>query len=246
MKQTLFLILLCILLPDTVLQAQVRMELYGDFQMGIPLDEFDDKLNDLGFGGAGGLLLGLEGTPFQVGVELGGMTFQRRRTDYTLVIDQGPFTEFLDRRLVVKNSAFLGHLVLRIKPPVDFVLQPYLDGMFGFKNFFTRSNLYDTQVPDDKILIDSRSLENDIALSYGGALGAHLDLSGGSGGILLDLRCAFLFGSRLDFLVLDNSMDVLDPDNVEDVLIPRSARTNMILPQIGLHFLFNRMGEAED
>jgi hypothetical protein len=246
MKHPLFFALLFCMLSGPMLRAQLQVELYGDFQLGIPLDEFDDKLNDLGFGGSGGLLLGLEGTPFQLGVELGGMVFQRRSTDYTLVIEQGPFTEFLDRRFVVKNSAFFGHLVLRAKPPLDFVLQPYLDGMFGFKNFFTRIKLYDTQIPDDKILLDSRSLENDIALSYGGALGVHLDLSGGSGGILIDFRCAFLFGSRLDFLVLDDSMEVLDPDNVEDVLIPRSARTNMILPQIGLHFLFDRMGGPED
>jgi len=245
MKYPSFFALLIALHFGIPLPAQLTWDLYGDFQIGVPLDEFEEKLNDVGFGGAGGLLFGLEGVPFQLGVELGGMVFQRRQTDYTLVIDQGPFTEFLDRRFVVKNSAFLGHLILRVKPPLDFPVQPYLDGLFGFKNIYTRVKLYDTQVPGDNVLLDSRSLENDIALSYGGSLGVHLDLSGGTGSILFDLRCAFLFGSRLDFLVLDDSMEVIDPDNVEDVLVPQTARTNMILPQIGLHFLLNRMGEKE-
>ena len=236
MIRTLFLVFL----PLGAVHAQFSVDFYGEFQVGIPQGDFRKKVELNGKGFAVGVLFGDTRLPVQFGAELGLQFFRRVFLNYSHgQILPSPIN--IERQMVIKNTLFLGHAVFRVKPPLDFVLLPYADGMIGLKNTYTRIKLNDNLDPNQPILIDSRTENEDLAFSYGGAIGVQWSLSGGAeSGILLDFRCAFLPGSRVDFLADPDGLGQIDQledyDNIESLLEPRTAKSTLIMPQVGVIF----------
>lgn len=219
----------------------VVAHLNGNFQMGIPMDEFRDNLNDIGFGGGGLLIFKIGETPVYTGIELSGMVFDAESTDYTVNI--GGFFE--DYELKTNNSIFLGHAVLRFAPTTTFPIRPYFDGMIGFKNLYTRTRLIDLDDVDQDDGDNSRIESGDWAFSYGGAVGVQLDIFGNPG-ITLDLRCAYLPGTNASYLVRKPVTDNVIFDEPIDAFERKNSITTILLPQIGVSFDLGVLGSEED
>jgi len=212
-----------------------RMYLNGNFQLGIPQQDFKENLDRVGIGGGALLLFQLGKMPLYAGAEFSGMSYDRESIDYTVNI--GGFLR--DYELRTSNSIFMMHGVLRIQPDLNGPIQPYLDGMIGTKNLFTRTRLIedDNDGDPDNNDEESRVETGDWAFSYGGALGIQIDISR-SQGILLDLRCAFLPGANASYLVRKPG-DNVNYDEPIDAFEEKSSPTTLLMPQIGLTFLIS-------
>jgi hypothetical protein len=209
----------------------VGVHLNGNFQMGIPIDEFSNNLNDVGFGGGGLIVFKIGETPVYAGIELSGMIFDAETIDYTVNI--GGFFE--DYELKTNNSIFLGHAVFRFAPTITFPIRPYIDGMVGFKNLYTRTKLINLDDLDQDNNEDSRIDSGDWAFSYGGAIGFQFNIFGNPA-ITLDLRCAYLPGTNASYLVRKAGSDNEVFDEPIDAFEEKSSITTLLMPQLGITF----------
>ncbi|MDX1531667.1 MAG: outer membrane beta-barrel protein, partial [Rhodothermales bacterium] len=168
--------------------AQAQLYLNLDVQGGVPVDDFEDELDDVGFGVAGTVLYGLAPLPVAVGVEGGVLTYGRQARALPAQIDEG--AAFLGE---VEMTNRIGHLyaVLRLQPGSG-AFRPYLDGLVGFNHFATQTTT--TQrvflADEDLELIDladaaefeERTVSNDFddfAFSYGAGAGVLIRLAAG-------------------------------------------------------------------
>jgi opacity protein-like surface antigen len=137
------------------------------------------------------------------------------------------------------NILFL-HGMLRIKPDVNFFVQPYFDGLIGYKVLYTRTKLVDLLADEDRVL-ESETNQSDWAFSYGGAIGVQIDLSRRKN-IYLDLRCAYLPGASAQYLVRREDTGQVFDEPIE-AFEEKSSPTAVLLPQIGVTFEFWKFTE---
>lgn len=202
-----------------------------NFQVGVPVDEFSDNLNSVGIGGGGHVVFRLGKTlPFYAGIDLAGMSYDRESQKYN--INVGGFTERYTLR--TSNSIFLGHVMLRFSPDLGAPVKPYIDGMIGTKNLYTRTRLIDDDSFDEEDY-NSEVERGDWALSYGLALGLRLQVFRKSPEITIDLRCAYLPGANATYLARRQN-DSGPYDLPIDAFEEKSSTTNLLIPSIGITF----------
>lgn len=198
--------------------------LNGNFQLGIPIESFRQNLDRTGFGGGGLLLLQIKRLPVYGGLELSGITYDSESIRYAANV--GGFNQ--DYKLVTRNNIFLGHAVVRFQPPVNFLIQPYVDGMVGFKNLYTRTTLQNQDTEES----DGETDQHDWAFSYGGAAGIQLYLFKNKA-ICIDLRCAYVPGANAKYLIRRD--DTNGPFNDPlDAFRETASPTTILMPQIGV------------
>ena len=212
----------------TVARAQTTQpRVSANFIIGIPVNEFADNVDNLGFGlgVTGGI--GFDSLPFMIGLDLGYMIygFERRSEPFSTTIP--------DVRVDVEttNNIFLGHLVFRVQPQTGTV-QPYIEGLFGFKYLFTRTSIQN--IPNDAEIASSTNFD-DFASSYG--VGGGIDFSVFAGErttIMVHVGCRYLFGSTADYLER-GSIERQNGQVQFDVI---TSRTDLVMPQVGATFVF--------
>lgn len=236
----LFILILFTLAANAQDQVYPQFHVNGNFQVGIPLEDFRDQLDDIGFGGGGLFLVQAGNTPLSAGVELSIMGYAIETARYDVRV--GGF--FKDYELQTSSNIFLGHFVLRFQPATSFPVKPYFDGMVGFKNLFTSTTLTDRDIGET---LESGTDESDWAFSYGGAVGLQFTLSQNSG-IVLDLRCAYLPGSNASYLTRKKETGT-NPDYNDpiDAFEEKTSPTLLLLPQIGITFkgLFSKENDED-
>ena len=195
--------------------------------IGIPANEFADNVDNIGFGlgVTGGVGFGT--LPIMIGLDLGYMVYgiERRSEPFSTTIP--------DVRVDVEttNNIFQAHLVLRVQPQTGAV-QPYIEGLFGFKYLFTRTSI--KNIPTDETVVSSTNFD-DFASSFGPGAGVDIRLwEAERTTILLHLGCRYLLGSVADYLER-GSIERLNGEVIFDVI---SSRTDFILPQLGATFTF--------
>ncbi len=223
------LLLLCCVLSS---QAQIRPRVSVDFMMGIPVAEFADHVENLGFGVnfSGGI--GLAPAPGVIGVDVGYLIYGYERRTEPLS------TTIPDVRVDVEttNNITLAHFFLRIQPQTGSI-QPYGEALFGFKYLFTRTSV-ENRFSDEEIAASVNF--DDFASSYG--VGGGLDIQVFQGlndsnrpySIMINLGVRYLLGSSAEYLERGSTSQV---DGALEFDITKS-RTDLILPQIGATFLF--------
>ena len=210
------------------------VQMNGSFQMGIPMDAMRRQLPDaIAAGGGGSLLFQLKrGYPLFIGAETGWMRYDRESTEYT-TFDSGVAEDF---RLTTNTRVILWHSIVRFKPFTGSIWQPYLDGIFGFKTFSTKTRLY-FLLDDEEELIEGNTNFKDTAWSYGAGLGVQV-LMVSNPDITLDIRCAYLAGTTATYNVRNEDAEGPFQDPLE-AFEERSSPTNMLIPQIGITFQFS-------
>lgn len=202
-----------------------------NFQGGIPLEEFRDNLDKIGLGGGVLGLANIAQSPISAGLEVSIMGYDSEAANYNLRV--GGFLKEYELR--TSSNIFLGHALVRIQAPGQRFINPYLDGMIGFKNLFTSTSLTDEDLGES---VNSDIDESDWAFSYGGAVGLHINVAR-KHHIAIDLRCAYLPGNNATYLV--RSPEPFGGYNYDDPIEAfekKSSATLLLLPQIGVIFKF--------
>ena len=225
------------------LMAQREIGTLGlNFQVGLPQGAFKEAYDEVGFGGSMDLYFRLDpDLPLYAGFNLSVMGFERLRRDFDVLLPGGFSGEY---RLRASSNLFSGYAGLRIMPGTGW-LQPYAEGLIGFKNFYISKRLEQYDTFDYEWQEQDRDTDGDWALGYGGSAG--LLFFFGDSDIALDIKCSYLAGGKVTFFQLKEDIDEVafeeDPFTAFD---PLEATTNMLIPQIGVVFRMSTPPPAED
>ncbi len=240
---------LAALLAATLLAAPVSAQTYLGLTVegGIPQNDFEDGLDDVGIGLSGQALFHAGVFPLAVGLDGGLLTYGHQARPLPAQINGQ--SAFLGNVETTNNVAHL-HAVLRLVPNAGAV-RPYADGLVGFNYLYTR-----TRFEQEVILVDggdfidldndavrARQVTNstvldDFALSYGFGAGMLLRVaSGDDDGMpfeaFLELGARYLFGEKASYL---REGPVTD-DRIPTVQV-RETETDLLRPQLGLVIQF--------
>ncbi len=214
----------------------------GHFGFSVPVGNLGKKLDDVGFGFGGSLLFLIDKrNPLYLGVDVSHFTYSEAFFITDIFIDG--FLVPVEYR--TRANILTGHTIFRYAPTVNFFLKPYLDGMFGFKHFVTRTRITDLESSEDDY---DQFVENgDWALSYGGAIGFLVPLyyTRNGVGIQLDIRCAYQRGTAADYNVRNDNWipGTSEPINGFDL---ENSTTDLLIPKIGVLISFGRKAFVEE
>lgn len=207
-----------------------------NFLTGDPKGEFDDNVENLGFGFSGMFGYHPDASAVMIGGELAFMRYgsETRNEPFSTTIP--------DVRVDVEtsNDILLLHALVRMQGNQGSI-RPYLDGLVGFNYLVTQTKIKNEGV-EDEVIASSTNLE-DVVFSYGAGGGLMIRVKkkseNGSEGskqteILLDFRVRYLFGGEADYLKEGSIRR--DSGNVE-FDITRS-RTDLLTFNIGVAFTF--------
>ena len=219
---------------------QILLTLNG--QLGLPQDRFRENVDAVGIGGGGSILFRMREKPVYIGFGGGWMNYAHETQDFTIQVD-GFFEDYEWR---TNSNIIHGHAMLRFQPDVVFPLKPYIEGMAGFKNLYTKSKLIDLNGDDDEV-IERESNLSDWAFSYGGSIGVHIAYWEHIG-VRIDAKLTYLQGQNARYLARmeDTAGQVFDQPI--DAFEERIGPTNMLIPQIGvvLDLLYLGQDEGEE
>jgi len=260
MKKNILLIML--LSVYAVGNAQTHGDL--SLEVGIPQNEFREKRSDAAFGAKFSIYFPVQKKmPLFVGFGLGYMGFgsktQMIHEDLKVyagstLIDVIP----IDMRATTNNNLFHGYLALRYKFPGK-VFQPYIEGQFGFNNFYTRTTIYDvtpnrmfTYGESNNVISSSTSI-NSTTYNYGPEAGFIIPFGKGCSGI--NFGIAYLWGGEAKYynrdqiqywtVSFDGPQGSWDPNNIDPENInlvsdyastPNTSETDMLVIRVGVTF----------
>lgn len=237
-------------------EASAQTHLGINFTLGFPQKDFKQNTEAVGAGANISALFPLfKKSPLFLGFDLGyqiyGYRTYRRAID-AQIISNGQVVGSIPMNFQITNSNNLlnGHLVGRFKLPLKYV-QPYVDGMVGFKNLYTRTTIEDLSRVNynpntntsNRNIINSRTNLSDWAFSYG--YGGGLMFMIGEN-VSLDVRVTYLHGgearyfdkestSQWDIRFVQGTGGALEPQNSASLNFKRS-NTDMIFGQLGFVF----------
>ena len=210
------------------------------FSAGMPQGDFEQTLNDNGFGISGNLMFNLGNSPFALGAEVDYLTYgsETRNVPFSTTIP--------DVRVDVEtnNNILQGHLLLRAQNSQGF-LRPYADGLLGFKYLFTETSVRDEDDFSEEDEIASSTNFDDFAFSYGFGGGLMFRLHEYEPNIdvepharpltiLLDVRMRYLLGGQAEYLKRGDLQRI----DGEVVVNPVESETDLMTFNIGVSFQF--------
>lgn len=226
---TVMLISLCAILSAQETQPLYYAQLNASFQLAVPIEGFRSELEEVGPGISATMLFQIgRGRPLFAGLDFAWSNFDGESVEYTT--NQNGFDE--DFRLRTRTNYLQGHAVIRFKPFTGFFIQPYADGMVGFKRLYARTTFTQLFNNDEEELIEASTDQSDSALSLGVGGGFQIRLSRYPE-IMLDLRCLYLMGGNATFLVRRDDITGTLDDPI-DAFEERRSTTGLLLPQIGV------------
>jgi opacity protein-like surface antigen len=217
-----------LLLISLTSQAQSQGHFGLNLQMGVPINQFRDNTEAVGFGVGGYILFPVSDSPLHFGLDVNYLVYGSDTKDEEVLIN-GFFDKY---EVATNNNILLGHFITRFKPKTKFLIQPYFDVMLGFKYLYTRTKITDDSSSDP---LETNTDYYDWAFSYGGAGGVHVNLNKN---IKLELRILYLNGSKAKYLEKGSIQQ--DPNNPNLLIFDsKTSRTDMIIPQLGVSFFLD-------
>lgn len=198
-RACLLYILLCFLFLGDLRSQETAEERFFPYiflnvnlQGGLPLQVFKQKGQQESYGGGGIFLVQLGPRPVFAGLESAMQRFDSESVSFEEVVN-GSVEEF---EQTTKNNLFLAHAVLRVQPWDNSLFRPYLDGLFGMRDLYTRTTLRNLTTEDSSSDTDLQ----DWSTSYGFALGVQFGVFRNKA-VTIDLRCSYLTGNNASFMV---------------------------------------------
>ena len=189
--------------------------------LGVPTGEFKQNIDRSGYGPSA--YLGVESPKGLVSVGLDVSLLFFGRSSQSIPLAGRAAVE-----ATTSSNVLQPHLAVRLQPP-EWIIRPYIKGLFGFKYLYTTTSLRDPL--NDPLETFGRSFNSgDFTLSGGGAAGLQVRVVQGgasSGAVYLNLGVQYLLGGEADYLKISDSFD---PDNPE---VQRST-TTMLIPMLGV------------
>ena len=243
MKQKLILCLLLFLSPFLMAQEyEQETQQYipkweflagASLQLAKPMNNFRQNLNTQGIGGSAFFLVKIpQKIPIYIGLELGGITYDKAYVQFATELD-GFLVQVQEE---TAPSIFMGHGIVRVELPFNSFVIPYVEGMFGFKNLYTRTKLKDLEASEDNVIYNELE-EGDWAFSYGASVGISIPIAWNR--MSIDFKCSYLLGTASDYLVRKTSLSTI-PDQPIDYFELKNSTTDLLLPQIGFTFVLEK------
>jgi len=210
-----------------------KWDMGADFMIGLPQNEFRDKIRGEGYGFSGHFGRFIGDSPIMIGADIGYLNYgTEERWEPIPTI---PGAAVLVR---TRNNIFMLHGFARVQPQ-EGRFRPFLEGLYGFKYLFTETSIKDSY---GQTLASATNLD-DLAASWGVGTGIDLRLWEGPGmkmdtgfyDICLSLSADYLWGSEAQYL--KKGSIVPNPDGSVTYLVLRS-KTDMLLPRVGLRLRF--------
>lgn len=205
--------------------------------LGFPQDEFRGNMDNIGVGIAGDLLYLPPSLPIGMGLSIGVMVYgaDHRREPFSTTIPD------VEVEVTTTNNVGMGHLLLRTQGELG-ILQPYLDGLFGFSYFYTRTKIEDIGSTNDEEIASTTNL-SDFALSYGAGGGIMIKIHEKKsvlendtendeiiGKVFIDLRIRYIAGGEAEYLK-KGSIQTTNGNVIYDI---NKSTTDLITTQIGV------------
>lgn len=211
--------------------AQAQVYPQGDISIivGLPQGEFESTVDNAGVGLNFFAGLGLGRTPIVIGLDGGFLVygFERRHEPFSTTIPD------VTVRVETSNAIAMGHVLMRLQPPSGAV-QPYLDGLFGLKYFFTETTIKDDNFFEDEEIASTTNFD-DAALSYGVGGGLDILLHRGRGpAVLINAGARYLFGGEAEYLQEGS----IERRNGQVFFATDRSRTDLLLLQLGITLKF--------
>jgi hypothetical protein len=206
--------------------------------VGVPVGEFDDNIDGLGYGAdifIGGFV---PDTPLMIGVDVSFLVYGRSRTSVPFSQTVGPAVTV---DVVTTNSIVQPHLVFRLQPSTG-VARPYIEGLVGFKYLFT-----ETQVEDDDTNQRIAATRNFDDFAWSGGVGGGLDIRIAQWtnkqervqSLFINLGVQYLRGQQAEYLAEGELRDLNNDGVLSDDELPiRRSRTDLIQPKFGISVTF--------
>lgn len=198
-----------------------------NFQLGLPQGEYKEVNGKTGVGGRFNFLFKpAPQVPVSFGLELGFQLVGSRSTRFR----SNAYGFYDEYKLTASNNIFSALFNVRISPlkPGSAVM-PFVDGMFGWNDFFSTVSLQRTTYFGNDGA-NSNSSNSKWATTYGVGVGLNIRLDK-RGATYLELKTAYMIGNRTTYLT--------DPQIYNDGSVDfteKRSETNMIIPQVGIHF----------
>jgi hypothetical protein len=212
---------LLVLMSPSLALGQVNVG--GYFTIALPQGEFDEKVENNGYGLTGQALFSVTGSPVAIGASFGGVIYGRetREEPFSLTIPD------VTVDVETNNYILLGHAVLRIQPPAG-PFRPYAEGVIGFHYLFTQTSI---KSQEENVASDTNF--DDGVLSYGGGGGIMFQVYDGGTtkpvSVYIDVGARYLKGGKARYLK-EGSIRREDGRVLYDI---EESKTDLLTIQIG-------------
>ncbi len=208
--------------------------------VGIPQGKFKEQSARAGGGLDGFIGVGLANRSLVLGADLGFMIYgsESRREPFSTTIPD------VTVDVSTTNNIALGHLLLRVQP-VRGVVEPYLDGLVGFKYLFTTTEI---KSQNSQEAVASSNNFDDGAFSYGGGGGLKFRVSEGAKhpqadgklgpDVFIDLQLRYLAGGEADYLKRGSIRRSGGNQSPSVTFDTQRSRTDLLTIQLGLSAAF--------
>jgi hypothetical protein len=197
-----------------------------NFTTAIPMGDFKDFTNKVGFGGNLELFFfsPSERMPYGLGINLSYLSYGAHFFD-------DPYSDELELSFDKANNFASAHILFQIAPHKG-TIRPYFETLFGGSYIYSLTEIgYDYDGPLN-LWID------DWAWSYGAGLGLKLFVTGdpffNSGSSYIDFKVRYLFGTSAEYLDR-NSVEIYYDEVYYSVI---ESKTDMLMVSIGFSYFF--------
>ncbi|EAY25194.1 hypothetical protein M23134_06790 [Microscilla marina ATCC 23134] len=256
MRKSIFtLCLLGLFALCTTNTSQAQIHFGFDVSGGFPLNEFQAQNPNTGVGiNLNAFFPFAPQVPVYIGLDFGFQGMGTRNIQKNINVNIINTSIPINFDIATSNNLINGHAILRTKIPLPLV-QPYFEGLIGFKHFYTRtsiknitstSNIINVEELQRNSEIAGETLQQSTALSYGFGGGFHIMFGGGQFGLNLGAR--YLLGGQASYYTREDIRDfdvTITTDNGTsnnelgstvggNNIQPRTSRTDMIMANIGI------------
>lgn len=256
----------CLILTLAPLQGQTSFQpdpvFELNFSTGFPIGELGNTAKDIGIGGDMGLYFPLSSRAnwLKMGPQLmflstGSNTERQTQRIDVILGGQVINTIQVPMRIVSGNSILGGHMVFRAQAPLNGYIEPYLQGMAGFRRLATTIRIFDDSPngffnPDPNGLISSSTPLSSWIFSYGGGGGMQIRLSKYA---FVNLGANLLLGGEAEYYTKDDIKNFqfvfnggsynpnnpnLNEDNIDLIGQPTKSKTAIVQANLGLTLMF--------
>ena len=254
-KSILTLCLLGLLALCTANTSQAQIHFGVNLSGGFPLNEFQEENPNTGFGVNANVFFPFApGIPVYIGFDFGFQGMGTRNVQKGINVNILTTSIPINFDIATSNSMINGHAILKAKIPLPLV-QPYAEGLIGFKHFYTRTSIKDITSTSSIINVAElrrnselagRTLQRSTALSYGFGGGFQIMFGGGQFGLNLGAR--YLLGGSASYYTKEDIQDFKVTVTTNNgatkkelgstvggtQITPRKSRTDMLLAHLGI------------
>ena len=259
------LILSCVCI-FTLHTAMSQVHLGGGVLVGVPNGEYAQYGGSVGVGFDANIFFPFAPkVPLFFGVDVGYVSLASNTQNEVLQADVKIGNTVIDviqmpLEITTRNNLLQTHAVLRAKAPLP-IVEPYIDGLVGFKYIYTRTKIIDQtdnfqfSEPDNNVINASTS-QQDFVFSYGGGGGMMVNIGPNA---KLDFRFVYLLSAEAEYYTKEDIDNItveftglseqdyqdkkdggtLGGDDLDTLLgAPTKSRTDMFFITAGIVFSF--------